>query len=349
MKNLDGTSRIESTPVDNTQSASVRTVPRVRKFISKRRLVFLLKFLITALVMLMLMKNLSINSILMTFRQANNVFIYLTFLLVIPNIFIQYYKWKFLLKLVKPEVTTKESLYSLLVGFTFGFITPGRVGEFGRAFFIKDCSWVKLMGLAFIDKFFSLSIVIFAGAFGLMSLIGSQLHFYIFLPLVLFTISALLLLRYLLIHPEIFKNLLYRINILLPFREKIKLLSSSLDNFHQKQAMKLLTFSFIFYVIFFTQFYLAAFAFEHAALIDVFKAVSSTLLVKSMLPISLGDLGIRESAAVFFFGKIGVNSTTAFNASILIFMINILFPSLLGLVIVLKNRLLNLYDSSDSS
>ncbi len=297
----------------------------------------------------MLVKNLNITNILSTFRQANNYFIYLTFLLVIPNIYIQYYKWKFLLKLVKPNVTSRESLYSLLVGFTFGFITPGRVGEFGRAFFIKDCSWVKLMGLAFIDKFFSLSIVIFAGAVGLLSLIARQLHFYTFLPIVLFTFSALLLLRYLLIHPELFKNFLYRINILLPFRDKIKLLSSSFDNFHKQQALKLLGFSFLFYIIFFTQFYLAAVAFEHVSVLNVFKAVSSTLLVKSMLPISLGDLGIRESAAVLFFGKIGANNTTAFNASILIFTINILFPSLLGLVIVLKNRLINLYDSSSSN
>ena len=205
------------------------------------------------------------------------------------------------------------------------------------------------MGLAFIDKFFSLSIVIFAGAVGLLSLIASQLHFYAFLPILLFTMSALLILRYILIHPELFKNFLYRINILLPFREKIKLLSSSFDNFHKQQALKLLGFSFIFYLIFFTQFYLAALAFELVSVLDVFKAVSSTLLVKSMLPISLGDLGIRESAAVLFFTKIGANSTTAFNASILIFTINILFPSLLGLVVVLKNRLINLYDSSPSN
>lgn len=308
----------------------------------------MLKLLITALVMIMLVRNLNPTDILSTFRGANNFYIYLAFFLVIPNIYIQYYKWKFLLKLVKPNVTAKESLYSLLAGFTFGFITPGRVGEFGRAFFIKDCSWVKLMGLAFIDKFFSLSIVIFSGAIGLLSLIAAQLHFYAFLPILLFTISALLLLRYLLIHPELFKNFLYRINIILPFREKIKLLSSSFDNFHKQQALKLLGFSLLFYVIFFSQYYLAALAFEQVPALNIFKAVAATLLVKSMLPISLGDLGIRESAAVFFFGKIGANSTTAFNASILIFMINILFPSLLGLVIVLKNKLINLYDSSSA-
>lgn len=286
------------------------------------------------------------TNIVSTFKQANNIYIVFAFILVIPNIYIQYYKWNFLLKLVKPEVTARESLFSLLVGFTFGFITPGRVGEFGRAFFIRDCSWVKLMGLAFIDKFFSLSIVIFMGAIGLLTLIGRQLHFYVFLPLTIFTIIVLLLLRYVLTHPEIFRGFLYRINIILPFREKIKLLISSFDNFHKQQAIKLIGLSFCFYLIFFTQYFLATYAFEPVSVIGVYKAVSSTLLVKSMLPISLGDLGIRESAAIFFFGKVGAHSATAFNASILVFTINILIPSLIGLVIVLKNKLINFYDTN---
>lgn len=344
MKNSDAASSFEAT--NNQTSASAKTAPGSKKFISKRRLVFLLKFAFTALVMFVLFKTLKVNNIIATFRQANNFYIFLAIVFVIPNIYIQYYKWKFVLKLVKPEVSSKEALYSLLVGFTFGFITPGRVGEFGRAFFIKDCSWIQLMGLAFIDKFFSLSIVIFTGAIGLLTLIGAQLHFYAFLPMVFFTLSALLLLRYLLVHPELFKNILYRINIILPFRDKIKLLISSFENFKREQAMKLLGLSLCFYLIFLAQYFLATFAFEHVTLTGVFQAVSSTLLIKSMLPISLGDLGIRESAAIFFFGKIGAKQTTAFNASILIFTINILIPSIMGLVLILKNKLINFYEST---
>ena len=71
-----------------------------------------------------------------------------------------------------------------------------------------------------------------------------------------------------------------------------------------------------------------------------FLAISATMLVKSLLPISIGDLGIRESAAIFFLGKIGVHESTAFNASILLFLINLLIPSLVGLVLVLKYRLI---------
>jgi len=296
----------------------------------------------------MLVKYLKVANIVTTFENARLSYIITAFLLVIPNVYIQFYKWRYLLKLIKKDIQNREAFFSLLVGFTFGFITPGRVGEFGRAFFIKNCPWMKVIGISFIDKFFALSIVLFMGAIGILSLSGSQLHIYILLPLILFTIIAMLLLRYILIHPELIRSLLYKINIILPIRDKIKQLIHVFDNFNHGNALRLLSYSFIFYFIFFTQFFLLVSAFEGTSIIKAFQAISSTLLVKSMLPISLGDLGIRESAAIFFLGKIGVAKATAFNASILIFIINILIPSMIGFIIVLKNKLINIYDYNQS-
>jgi len=298
--------------------------------------------------MVMLVKYLKVANIVTTFENARLSYIITAFLLVIPNVYIQFYKWRYLLKLIKKDIQNREAFFSLLVGFTFGFITPGRVGEFGRAFFIKNCPWMKVIGISFIDKFFALSIVLFMGAIGILSLSGSQLHIYILLPLILFTIIAMLLLRYILIHPELIRSLLYKINIILPIRDKIKQLIHVFDNFNHGNALRLLSYSFIFYFIFFTQFFLLVSAFEGTSIIKAFQAISSTLLVKSMLPISLGDLGIRESAAIFFLGKIGVAKATAFNASILIFIINILIPSMIGFIIVLKNKLINIYDYNQS-
>ena len=293
----------------------------------------------------MLLKNLKVTNIIGSFKEAQKLLIFAAAILLVPNIYIQYLKWNFVLKLVKANATAKETLYSLLVGFTFGFITPGRIGEFGRAFFIKDCPWMKVIGISFVDKFSSLSVILFSGAIGILTLIGKQLHFYALLPLIIFTIIALLLLRYILVHPELFRSFLYNINIILPFRDKVKLLISSFDNFHRKQAVKLLGMSVIFYFIILMQYFLLISAFEPIPIIGCFQAISSTFIVKSMLPISLGDLGIRESAAVFFLGKIGISKTSAFNASILIFTINILIPSIVGLFLVLKNKLINFYET----
>lgn len=290
--------------------------------------------------MILLIKRVQTEEIISAFGTARIFLIILALFLLIPNIYLQFFKWRYLVRMLKPSVANREILQSLFAGFTFGFITPGRLGEFGRAFFIKDCSWVKLLGVSAIDKLFSLSIVVFWGAIGLIFFIGRQLYFYTLIPMIVFIIIALLVIYYILLHPSVIKSFLYSINIILPFREKIKLLMSSLDNFHKPQAFRLLFLNFGFFCVFLIQFCLLTSAFEPTNFLKIFLALSAVMLVKSMLPISIGDLGIRESAAVFFLGKIGLAESTAFNASILLFLINLVIPSIIGLVLVLKYRLI---------
>lgn len=299
--------------------------------------------------MIMLFRRLQIGELVAAYESAKLFCIFLALGLLIPNIYIQFYKWRYLVRLLKPPVSNRETFQSLLAGFTFGFVTPGRLGEFGRAFFIKDCSWVSLLGIAFIDKLFSLAVVIFWGAIGLMFFVSKQLYLYTMVPIVIFTIIALIVVYYVLFHPEIIKGFLYSLNIILPFREKIKALMSSLDHFHRRQAINLLLMTFCFYFIFLVQFYILVCSFEPAPLLPAFLAIAAAMLVKSMLPISFGDLGIRESAAIFFLGKIGIQQSTAFNASILLFLINLLIPSMVGLVLVLKYRLIFQKNNSEKN
>jgi len=290
--------------------------------------------------MVMLIKRVQMAEIFTAFKSAKMLCILLALMLLVPNIYIQFFKWRYLVRLLKPNVSNREAFQSLLAGFTFGFITPGRLGEFGRAFFIKDCSWVSLLGIAFIDKLFSLSMVVFWGAIGLMFFISRQLYFYTMVPIIIFTVIALAVIYYVLFHPEIIRSFLYSLNIILPFRDKVKSLMKSLDHFHRRQAINLLLLTFGFYFIFLIQFYILVCSFESTAALPAFLAIASAMLVKSMLPISIGDLGIRESAAIFFLSRIGLQDSTAFNASILLFLINLMIPSLVGLVLVLKYRLI---------
>jgi len=300
----------------------------------------LIKIAIASLVMVILLKRVSLKDISTAFQSARMLCIGAALILLVPNIYIQFFKWRYLVRLLKPTVTNREVFQSLLAGFTFGFITPGRVGEFGRAFFIKDCPWVSLLGITFIDKLFSLGVVFFWGALGLMFFVSRQLYLYTLAPIIVFMVIALIVIYYIMFHPEVIRAFLYSINIILPFRDKIKLVMGSLDNFHRRQALNLLIMTFGFYLIFLIQFYILVCSFDNARFIPAFWAIASTMLVKSLLPISLGDLGIRESAAIFFLSKIGVHDSAAFNASILLFLINLLIPSLVGLVLVLKHRLI---------
>lgn len=321
-------------------SSSATTARRTRKYISKRVLIYLLKLAIAALVIVMLLGRVQTEDLSKAFQSARLICIWMALALLVPNIYIQFFKWRYLVRLLKPSVTNREVFQSLLAGFTFGFITPGRLGEFGRAFFIKECPWVSLLAITFIDKLFSLAVVFIGGAIGLMFFVSRQLYLYTLAPIIVFTAITLIVIYYVLFHPEVIRGFLYSLNLILPFRDKMKLLMGSLDNFHRRQALNLLLMTSGFYLIFLIQFYILVCSFHRTPALPALGAIAATMLVKSLLPISLGDLGIRESAAIFFLGKIDVHESAAFNASILLFLINLLIPSLVGLVLVLKYRLI---------
>jgi hypothetical protein len=63
------------------------------------------------------------------------------------------------------------------------------------------------------------------------------------------------------------------------------------------------------------------------------------MFVKSVIPpISLGELGIREGVSVYFVKQLEENAAVGFNASISLFLINILLPALIGLILLLKRK-----------
>ena len=77
--------------------------------------------------------------------------------------------------------------------------------------------------------------------------------------------------------------------------------------------------------------------------------VSAMLFVKTLLPVTFGDLGIREGIAVFFYGFFAVSEAAVFNASLLIFVLNFLLPALLGTFYLFKLRELKQNNTSTST
>ena len=299
----------------------------------------MLKLAIASLLLFVLIHNIKIENIQSALKHANFAFISLAGLLIIPNLIIQTLKWHYLLKLCKPNATHFEAAKSLLAGFTLGFITPGRIGEFGRAIFVKDCNRLQVLGLTMVDKLFSISIVFLMGTIALFLFWGVKLRSELIGLWLAIALAALFLVASLVLFPDRLRNILDKIKLRLPFKEKSDLLLSGLDNFRRRQAVRLLGLNFIFYIIFVTQFYFLLSAFETIQWIDGYLVVASTTVAKSLLPISFGDLGIRETAAIYFVSQIGVQASTAFNASIFMFLINIVLPSSIGFSLLMTEKM----------
>lgn len=281
------------------------------------------------------------TSIVTAFRSANFTAVAIGGLLMPLNIYLQEYKWRYLVRLVKPDVKVIETLGSLLVGYAFGIITPGRIGEYSRSLFIRHTPPLKLVGLTVVDKFYNLGCTIAFGFPALLTLPWALgfVHGYqlITMIIVLAGIDALLL--YLALDPRPVRSLIYALQMIFPRRGGIAQMVGGLDRFNRPQARVTLLFTLAHYLIFLIQYYFLISAFAPINLISSFRSAAAILFTKSVLPIAIGDLGLDQLASIQFFGSFGISEAAAFNASILLFAFNVLIPALLGILFIGKLQL----------
>ncbi len=304
---------------------------------TKKRIFLVLKLLITAALLAVVIGHVNLREIGRALQNPQRpVYILFAVVLLVPNLFIQWARWHLLLRMDFPSISVAESAGSLFGGMVAGFITPGRIGEIGRTLFLRNADRLQAIGLIVIDKLYAFFPVLIAGIWGIVLMLSYIFGYaaYLFWPLsvsaLFLSIAALLIV----LHPVSIRTVLYNLSLLMPAREKIQRLIRSMDRFEAGQAHRQLLLSCLLYCIYIVQFCLLAFAFQPIPWTTALTATTSTIFVKTILPVSFGDLGIREGASVYFFMKFNVEKTTAFNSSLLLFGINVLIPTLIGLIFI---------------
>lgn len=254
------------------------------------------------------------------------------------NIYLQEYKWRYLVRLVHPQATVGESIGSLLGGMAFGIVTPGRIGEYGRGLFMKHSTPLNLVGLTILDKFYNLGCTT---AFGLPALLTLPWaiglfkgHLYLFIAMLGVLATANLILLYLALDPKPVRSMIYALQIMFPRKNRIAQLAYGLDRFSNPQARTTLVLSLAHYVVFLFQYWVLICSFSNIDLFTSSRGAATVLFAKSALPIAIGDLGIDQLVSVQFFGQFGVTPEAAFNASLLLFTMNVLIPGLIGVLFI---------------
>ena len=298
-----------------------------------RRIFLFLKILIAAVTMFILLKTVDFREIYGAFRNPlNTPFIWIACLLLIPNIIIQCYRWYYMLGIVRPDISIFEAISSFFGGLVVGFVTPGRIGEVGRSLYIKQGDHLQIVGLVFIEKFYSLLTVVMGGIWGMVFMFGYLYHFtaYIFLPLIVVGLIISFISLAVALHPQWIRTFLYNVSVILPARDKMQRLITCFDQFKVKQSKIYLSFTILFYLIYIFQFSFLGLAFSAITWPKALIASTATIFTKTLLPISFADLGVREGAAVYYFTKFQVDKVAAFNSSMLLFAINVLLPTFIG-------------------
>ncbi|MCF8240908.1 MAG: flippase-like domain-containing protein [Melioribacteraceae bacterium] len=318
-------------------------ITKISKFIelNKKQLIAIAKVIVAAGFIIYLATMISFSEIINAYNESEPIYIFIAAVLLIPNLFMQFLKWEYICSLSFGKLGRSKIFYSLMHGMSAGIITPFGVGEYvGRSFALKDQKSIDIVFATFIDKMFSLAVLMF---FGSLSTIVFIHRFYnvdalITTGLFLAVFSIFAILFYLLLYRPKFIGFLFKNLKSSKFSKSNRSSFQLIKNVNNENALVLSLFSASALLISSVQFALLVMAFVPGVLFfEILWGAIVVFFTKALIPaISLGDLGVREGLSILIFDYFAVSSPDAFNSATLIFVINLLIPSLIGLILLTK-------------
>ncbi len=236
----------------------------------------------------------------------------LTVLLALCGLYIQAEKWRVLLVCLLPLASRKEAFISLLAGLGLGLFTPGRIGELGRGLVLPvDRAQVAVLTLA--DRSISMGITLVWGSLALA--VMGMVH----LVILCWGLPSLGLGVILIAHLAKWRRACELI-------EKLRRMCAVVP---LRVWVRSAAWSILFNAVFLGQFLLLV-----SAHYDDWSRIAplgpALFALKSLLPVSFLDLGVREGLAVWLFKERGLAPLPAFNAALGMFFVNVALPGCFG-------------------
>lgn len=262
-------------------------------------------------------------------KQMNLKYFLLSLFGVVIVLAIKSYRWQQIIKNEGYSYSPKKAFGAYMASFTIGIITPGRIGEIARLYYLReDCeiSFLVSFRTIVVDRIFDIGVLFMlaiAGIFYYGGFIPDQVYLAVLAGIALF-----------------FAGLLLAVLLLKQLRKKEKLKRNRLIIFLQESLKQVIDRrSISLWAI-----TLAAYLAFYSALALIFKAVSIELRIidialvfsvvglVTILPISWAGFGTREMSLVYLLAFYSVPAETAITFSLLQFTAFFLWGSLIGLI-----------------
>ena len=311
--------------------------------IVRKRIEILGKLLIGSGLMVFLVIFVNPNAIVETFKKANSFYLGAAILLLPLNLFLQYVKWKILCKKYFNIQKSRPVWLSLFYGISGGIFTPMKSGEYiARALPLKEVNAFDVIMATAVDKLIPIFFVITIGGSFFIIYLRGIIHYSN-------CVTIIMIISYLGVLLFLATLILSNCNLSLKLRAKLKRVKF-IDKFIERVSFiraidkktfgKLIIISFIYHLTFITQMILLLSAFSGELNFMIFFFAANLIIFTQIVipPIALGELGIRESAAVYYLQNLGYPAVVGFNAAFSLFTINLLIPSIIGLFLLLKRN-----------
>ena len=298
------------------------------------------KVIIAVGIFLFLIIYVDTKEILERLKGSNFHYILIAVLLAFPNILLQFLKWNLVCRKLLHIENKTEILKSLFYGIGAGTFTPMKIGEyFARAIPFSKKSVVEVTIATVIDKLIPMFIVILSGITSMIFFlqVNDYSSFFSGNEIVAIILFILIILMFIIIlWKPIRTRIWYRLKNI-PILKPLHGSTSRIKSLEKKSIFVLIALSSLLHLTFTIQmsFLLSAFANE----INFFQYfIVANLVIFTqviLLPIGLWELAIREGAAVFYTEGYGMAGAIGFNAGLLLWILNIVLPSIIGFFLLL--------------
>ncbi len=271
-------------------------------------------------------------------RHAQFLEVFAAVVLILPLILIKTLRWQGILRAQGISMSLGAAFLAYFSSLFIGFLTPGRLGEFVRAFYVQEAGQGK-SGIAFssvlVDRLFDFVILLLVGGAALLS--SQKTEAGVFLAAIPALIVAVAL--GFLLHPKSYRWILKVGARLGRFGEKllgtsgwITQIREGILMMHWPRFLASTGWTLLAYALFFFQ----AYVIGHALAIPIgYISSMNTVALGSLvalLPISISGLGTREAVVVAYLGLFGVAREMALSYSLLIFATFNLAGGLMGAI-----------------
>jgi hypothetical protein len=271
------------------------------------------------------------------FFSKNILLLIILFFLTPVNWAFEAWKWQKLASKVE-KISFWEAYKGVLIGLTFSTATPMMFGDYaGKVLMLKTDKRLQSIGAILLGNSLQMYVSLLFGTISYLFFIilanPKPLFLHIFIIAIL--ISSLIFGIFLSLNLSNIKVFLSRNKLF----EYLKKYLGVLENYTLLELKKLFIIASSRYIIFSIQFVLMFKVFQvNLPIYVLLVGVGIIFLTKTLISIlnALGDLSIRELTSIYYFGFFGANIFAVSSATFMIWLVNVLFPILIGSIFILQ-------------
>ena len=296
--------------------------------------------IIGIIILIYIISTLDIQTIAELFTNLNPVYTVICFFAVFPIILMTNIQWQILLKKQKINVTFLYSLKNIFIGYFYGFITPGGLGAYTRAFYLKYESKAPLPKcFSNIITFNTIDFItlLLLGLIGGILLSGQFPRLFLPILIVLLFVLALFIFFLKKDKSKLVFTKIVQSRIFATVKDRLE---DPIESFYEnlptfKDVLLPFVISIIGWIIRFSELYLISVLFNINVPYLYFIFIIAVSDVVAVIPITIFGLGLREGTMISLFSIYAIIPERIVSLSLFWFVLVWIFPSIIGAIITL--------------